>query len=154
MGNSASKSNFRESVYALNSGTISSSDTTFWNKLFSTKTSAEEIFTLIQANDVRVLRQSQPENLKTLIQQAVFQLQQIVSTPYLKYYTQALNAVRLLTRILPCVLEIQDDWLDMVFWGMEQEKDEEKNEKNEKEAPLGQRLIQTIMGLLFLVRRV
>lgn len=105
MGNSDSKSKFRESVYKLNNEVISSKNLEFWDKLWRIPTVAEEIFTLIQPDDVRMLRRQQPENLATMLRQAVSQIVQIVDTPVPKYYPQATNCVRVLTRLVPFILE-------------------------------------------------
>ncbi|RLN65190.1 hypothetical protein BBJ28_00020374 [Nothophytophthora sp. Chile5] len=105
MGNSDSKSKFRESVYKLNNEVISSKNLEFWDKLWRIPTVAEEIFTLIQPDDVRMLRHQQPKNLATMLRQAVSQLVQIVDTPVPKYYPQAINCVRVLTRLVPFILE-------------------------------------------------
>lgn len=105
MGNSDSKSKFRESVYKLNNEVMSAKNLEFWDKLWRIPTVAEEIFTLIQPDDVRMLRRQQPENLATMLRQAVAQLVQIVDTPVPKYYPQATNCVRVLTRLVPFVLE-------------------------------------------------
>jgi hypothetical protein len=105
MGNSDSKSKFRESVYKLNNEVVSAKQLEFWDKLWRIPTVAEEIFTLIQPDDVRMLRRQQPLNLATMLRQAVAQLIQIVDTPVPKYYPQAINCVRVLTRLVPFILE-------------------------------------------------
>lgn len=98
MGNSDSKSRFRESVYKLNNEIISAKNLEFWDKLWRIPTAAEEIYTLIQPDDVRMLRRQQPANLATMVRQAISQLTQIVKTPLPKYYSQATNCVRHATR--------------------------------------------------------
>lgn len=105
MGNSDSKSKFREAVYKLNNEVMSAKNLEFWDKLWRIPTVAEEIFTLVQPDDVRMLRRQQPENLATMLRQAVAQLVQIVDTPVPKYYPQAINCVRVLTRLVPFILE-------------------------------------------------
>ncbi|KAF1774579.1 Hid-1/Ecm30 [Phytophthora cactorum] len=145
MGNSDSKSKFRESVYKLNNEVISSKNLEFWDKLWRIPTVAEEIFTLIQPDDVRMLRHQQPENLATMLKQAVSQIVQIVDTPVPKYYQQALNCVRVLTRLVPFILEEGgDEFVEELFW-----KDETKDETTGAE-PLAKQMIHAIMGLLFL----
>lgn len=63
------------------------------------------MFTLIQPDDVRMMVRNQPNNLKLLVYQALAQLMQVVESPVEKYYPQALTCVRVLTRVLPFVLE-------------------------------------------------
>ncbi|KAG3100633.1 hypothetical protein PI124_g10429 [Phytophthora idaei] len=158
MGNSDSKSKFRESVYKLNNEVISSKNLEFWDKLWRIPTVAEEIFTLIQPDDVRMLRHQQPENLATMLKQAVSQIVQIVDTPVPKYYQQALNCVRVLTRLVPFILEEGgDEFVEELFWSVEGEEgvksgDEEDETKDETTGaePLAKQMIHAIMGLLFL----
>ncbi|ETI30919.1 hypothetical protein F441_21932 [Phytophthora nicotianae CJ01A1] len=158
MGNSDSKSKFRESVYKLNNEVISSKNLEFWDKLWRIPTVAEEIFTLIQPDDVRMLRHQQPENLATMLKQAVSQIVQIVDTPVPKYYQQALNCVRVLTRLVPFILEEGgDEFVEKLFWSVEGEEgvksgDEEDETKDETTGaePLAKQMIHAIMGLLFL----
>jgi High-temperature-induced dauer-formation protein len=105
MGQSASKEKFRESVNSLIEVDVSSDDADFWDELWKIPSSALEVFELLTANQVRRLRDDRFENLATLFTQAVAQLCQIVETPYNIYFDQALNCVRVLTRVLPFVLE-------------------------------------------------
>jgi hypothetical protein len=105
MGQSASKEKFRESVNALIEVDVSSDDADFWDELWKIPSSALEVFELLTAYQVRKLRDDRFENLATLFTQAVAQLCQIVETPYNIYFDQALNCVRVLTRVLPFVLE-------------------------------------------------
>lgn len=105
MGQSASKEKFRESVNALIQVDVSADDAEFWDELWKIPSSAEEVFELLPAASARRLRDERFENLATLFTQAVAQLCQIVETPYNIYFDQALNCVRVLTRILPFVLE-------------------------------------------------
>lgn len=151
MGNSDSKSKFRESVYKLNNEVISSKNLEFWDKLWRIPTVAEEIFTLIQPDDVRMLRHQQPENLATMLRQAVQQIVQIVDTPVPKYYQQALNCVRVLARLVPFILEESgDDFVEELFWSTGQKGEEESKEEVPGEEPLAKQMIHAIMGLLFL----
>ncbi|RQM23526.1 hypothetical protein B5M09_004121, partial [Aphanomyces astaci] len=106
MGNSDSKSKFRESVYKLSNEEVASRQLEFWDKLWKIPTTAEEIFTLIQPDDIRMLRQNQQGNLSTMLTQAISQLHQIVETPLPKYYPQAVNCIRVLTRVMPFILEV------------------------------------------------
>jgi hypothetical protein len=105
MGQSASKEKFRESVNALVSIDVSADDAEFWDELWKIPSSGQEVFELLSAKAVRKLRDDRFENLATLFTQAVAQLCQIVETPYSIYFDQALNCVRVLTRILPFLLE-------------------------------------------------
>lgn len=156
MGNSDSKSKFRESVYKLNNEVVSAKQLEFWDKLWRIPTVAEEIFTLIQPDDVRMLRRQQPLNLATMLRQAVAQLIQIVDTPVPKYYPQALNCVRVLTRLVPFILEdASDEFVDELFWQVEEVEDVDEDDDVDEHAkrqrePLAKQMLHAIMGLLFL----
>lgn len=117
MGQSASKEKFRESVTALIQVDVSADDAEFWDELWKIPSSAEEVFELLPPASVRRLRDDRFENLATLFTQAVAQLCQIVETPYSIYFDQALNCVRVLTRVLPFVLEKGKWWRQSkYFW--------------------------------------
>jgi hypothetical protein len=105
MGQSASKEKFAESVRALIQVEVSPDDADFWDELWKIPSSAEEVFELISSDSARQLRDDRFGNLATLFTQAVAQLCQIVETPYNIYFDQALNCVRVLTRVLPFLLE-------------------------------------------------
>ena len=109
----------------------------------------QEIFTLIQPDDVRALREKQPENLATMYRQAVAQLEQMVETPLTKYFSQGITCIRVLSRLTPFLLEdpgscmqlnwvysLEDAWVQELFWNSEHE--------------LGKKLIDCSMRLLFL----
>ena len=105
MGASASREKFRESVSALIEVDVSADDADFWDELWKIPNSGEEVFELIPPAAARKLRDERFANLATLFTQATAQLCQIVETPYNIYFDQALNCVRVLTRILPFLLE-------------------------------------------------
>lgn len=105
MGASASREKFRESVTALVEIDVSPDDANFWDELWKIPSSPEEVFELIPPQAARQLRDERFDNLATLFTQATAQLCQIVETPYNIYFDQALNCVRVLTRILPFLLE-------------------------------------------------
>ena len=84
---------------------VSPDDAEFWDELWKIPASAEEVFELITPEDARKLRDDRFDNLSTLFTQATAQLCQIVETPYNIYFDQALNCVRVLTRVLPFLLE-------------------------------------------------
>lgn len=105
MGASASREKFRESVNALIEVDVSPDDAEFWDELWKIPSSPDEVFELITPEAARQLRDERFDNLATLFTQATAQLCQIVETPYNIYFDQALNCVRVLTRILPFLLE-------------------------------------------------
>uniref|UniRef100_A0A7S4EEW3 HID1 domain-containing protein n=1 Tax=Pseudo-nitzschia australis TaxID=44445 RepID=A0A7S4EEW3_9STRA len=122
MGASASREKFRESVSALIEVDVSADDADFWDELWKIPNSGEEVFELIPPSAARKLRDERFANLATLFTQATAQLCQIVETPYNIYFDQALNCVRVLTRILPFLLEKgdlgdADERVEQLCWG-------------------------------------
>lgn len=122
MGQSASKEKFRESVNALIQVDVAADDAEFWDELWKIPSSMEEVFELLPASAARQLRDERFDNLATLFTQAVAQLCQIVETPYSIYFDQALNCVRVLTRVLPFLLEKgdlgdADENVEQLCWG-------------------------------------
>ena len=92
------------------------------DELWKIRTTAEEIFEMIGPEDVRLLREQHPGNLVTLFTQAVAQLCQIVHTPVPLYFDQALNCVRVLTRLLPFMLEAPNDTMvNHLCWSTDDE---------------------------------
>jgi len=122
MGASASREKFRETVTALIEVDVSPDDADFWDELWKIPSSAEEVFELISPDAARRLRDDRFDNLATLFTQATAQLCQIVETPYSIYFDQALNCVRVLTRVLPFLLEKgdlgdSDPNVEQLCWG-------------------------------------
>ncbi|KAL7550976.1 hypothetical protein ACHAWF_014186 [Thalassiosira exigua] len=133
MGASASKIKFRESLAALTDRDVSPSDTDFWDELWKIPSSSEEVFELLTPAAARRLRDDRFENLATLFTQSTAQLCQIVETPYTIYFDQALNCVRVLTRVVPFLLEkgdlgAGDPNVELLCWGENKDDDEEEGE--------------------------
>lgn len=122
MGASASKIKFRESLTSLTTRDVSASDAEFWDELWKIPASSEEVFELLTPTSARRLRDDRFDNLATLFTQATAQLCQIVETPYTIYFDQALNCVRVLTRVVPFLLEKgdlgeNDTNVELLCWG-------------------------------------
>lgn len=140
MGASASREKFRESVSALVEIDVSPDDANFWDELWKIPSSSEEVFELITPESARQLRDEKFDNLATLFTQATAQLCQIVETPYNIYFDQALNCVRVLTRILPFLLEKgdlsgdqDDEMVEQLCWGTGSSGNHVNNEKDADE---------------------
>ena len=122
MGASASKIKFKESLTALTIRDVAPSEVEFWDELWKIPSSPDEVFELLTPKNARLLRDTRFENLATLFTQATAQLCQIVETPYTIYFDQALNCVRVLTRIVPFLLErgdlsANDPNVELLCWG-------------------------------------
>lgn len=121
--------------------------------------------------------QEKPRNMRILFTQAVAQLYQVVETPYPVYFDQALNCVRILSRMCPQLLEkssMKDNKADSVtfakdlLWSRQRgdkpanasegetqatedaKKDEPESEEHQEPEPLAVILVNTLFHLLFL----
>uniref|UniRef100_A0A7S3JVS4 HID1 domain-containing protein n=1 Tax=Aureoumbra lagunensis TaxID=44058 RepID=A0A7S3JVS4_9STRA len=149
MGNSSSKGDLAEILGTLSQTDVSPEAHDFWDELWKLSTTPEDIFELIPPDDVRQLKRDRPENLVTLFTQAVAQLCQIVHTPVPMYFGQALNCVRILTRMLPFLLEDpSDEFSEKLCWSVEDEEEDE--DEDDKPQPLARLVIHAAAHLLFL----
>ena len=169
MGASASKIKFRESLTSLITRDVSPEDAEFWDELWKIPSSAEEVFELLTPANARRLRDERFDNLATLFTQATAQLCQIVETPYTIYFDQALNCVRVLTRILPFLLEKgdlgeNDPNVEALCWATSegnggkkrkggkdgQDEDEDDDDDDDNQEPLSLLVVHAAMHMLFL----
>jgi len=175
MGASASKIKFRESLTSLISRDVSPEDAEFWDELWKIPSSADEVFELLTPDNARRLRDERFDNLATLFTQATAQLCQIVETPYTIYFDQALNCVRVLTRVLPFLLEKGDLGdgdlnVEALCWGDhvdgnttvaskknrrnddddKNDDDEEDDDEDDSQEPLALLVVHAAMHMLFL----
>lgn len=136
--------------------------------------SAEDVFTLFSAADIRRTRDAHPENLETLIlavTSRLFVLRHHTSFPDPEVAPErdALNCIRILTRVLPFIYEKDEleGWQDNFFWGARQRRRTEvlfdetnpqdvavpasptAGELFEPAPPLMEELIDTLVDLLF-----
>ena len=81
MGGTSSRTAFCDIVKQLKSVDVDPQDQDFWDDLWKTSLSVEDIFELITPDDVRVIIADRPSNLRTLFTQAVAQLYQVDETP-------------------------------------------------------------------------
>lgn len=107
---------------------IDASDDIFWDQFWSENvTNVQDIFTLIPAPEIRVLREEAPSNLATLCYKAVEKLVKAVdnSCRTQREHQTVLNCCRLLTRLLPYIFE-DPDWKGF-FWSSLPGKDDEES---------------------------
>lgn len=146
MGNADTKLNFRKAVVQLTSKTqpIDAADDTFWDQFWCENVvNVQDIFTLIPAPEIRVLREEAPSNLATLCYKAVEKLVKAVdnSCRTQREHQMVLNCCRLLTRLLPYIFE-DPDWKGF-FWSSLPGKEDEES------VPLAHSLLNAISDLLF-----
>lgn len=140
--------------------------------------SSEDVFSLFSAADIRRTRDTCLPNLETLVlavTSRLFILRHHPSfpDPDLAPERDALNCIRILTRILPYIYEADDlqAWEEKFFWGVRRKRsrkaaisaevlfDESQNEDESKPKnkadeyeevnPLAEELIDTLIDLLF-----
>lgn len=139
--------------------------------------SAEDVFTLFSSADIRRTRDNAPANLETLVlavtsRLCVLRNHPSFPDPELAPERDALNCIRVLTRLLPYIYEADhlEAWEDKFFWGArrkrsrrgqlarsevlfdganpgEQPKDNASDFEEAK--PLAEELIDTLIDLLF-----
>lgn len=140
--------------------------------------SVEDVFSLFSHSDIRRTRDSALENLETLILAVTSRLNVLKNHPSfpdpdIAPERDALNCVRVLTRLLPFVYEADNltEWEEKFFWGMrrrrtrraqvsgeilfdEHQEDEDtttedQEQEFEEAKPLAEELIDTLIDLLF-----
>ncbi|XP_061383942.1 protein HID1 isoform X2 [Danaus plexippus] len=146
MGNADTKLNFRKAVVQLTSKSqpIDAADEGFWDQFWSESvTNVQDVFALVPGAEIRALREESPNNLATLVYKAVEKLVKIVDSSCRTQREQqtALNCARLLTRLLPHMLE-EPEWHGF-FWSQLPASGENES------IPLAQSLINAICDLLF-----
>lgn len=177
MGASDSKLVFKKGIFRLSEDKIIPADDPYWASFWELPESTEDIFSLFSPNDIRRTRDTALENLETLIlaiTSRLFILRHHPSFPDLEFAPErdALNCIRILTRILPYIYEAEQlqGWEDKFFWGVRRKRtrkaslardvlfDESQEELAKLEAageefeevkPLAEELIDTLIDMLF-----
>ncbi|KAK5941033.1 hypothetical protein PMZ80_006310 [Knufia obscura] len=178
MGASESKLVFKQGIFRLSEDRRIKPDDAYWQGFWELPESVEDVFSLFSPNDIRRTRDASIENLETLILAVTSQLNTLKNhpsfpDPELAPERDALNCVRVLTRILPFVYEADHlaEWEEKFFWGPRRRKSrraqiagevlfdesqrddtEEKNEEVEQyedAKPLAEELLDTLVDLLF-----
>jgi High-temperature-induced dauer-formation protein len=175
MGASDSKLVFKKGIFRLSEERHIPADDAYWNSFWELPESSEDIFSLFAPADVRRTRDNAIENLETLIlavTSRLFVLRHHPSFPDPEFAPEreALNCVRVLTRILPYIYEKETlhPWEDKFFWGPRRKRTRTASIANEvlfdgaNEAqarapveefedakPLAEELIDTLIDLLF-----
>eukprot|EP00600_Ochromonadales_sp_CCMP1393_P014832 CAMPEP_0175001240 /NCGR_PEP_ID=MMETSP0005-20121125/3024_1 /TAXON_ID=420556 /ORGANISM="Ochromonas sp., Strain CCMP1393" /LENGTH=931 /DNA_ID=CAMNT_0016256105 /DNA_START=25 /DNA_END=2820 /DNA_ORIENTATION=+ len=165
MGGSSSKSTFSNIVGKILVSDIDPSDHDFWDEMWKTVLPAEDVFDMISPEDVRKIISDHPNNMKTIVTQAVAQLYQVVETPYRIYFEQALNCSRIMS-LLPFLLESSSAEMKDLLWNRRAPSQQVSSENLAADSrdmgsegedadpqasePLAVILVNTIFHLLFL----
>jgi len=146
MGSSDSKLQLQSAVLSLQK-TPQGPDSELWEKLFSLPQSADDIFSFLTPQEIREVIRTQPKNLTTLISKAIEKLQLPPTSP--KSTLQVLNALRLLTRVLPLIFETDHkEMSESLFWSSSQSSEEDTT-RSQTQSFLGATLIDDLIQLLF-----
>ncbi|TRX95378.1 hypothetical protein FHL15_003709 [Xylaria flabelliformis] len=177
MGASDSKLVFKKGIFRLSEERHIPADDPYWTSFWELPESSEDVFSLFSPADIRRTRDRAIENLETLIlavTSRLFILRHHPSFPDAEFAPErdALNCIRVLTRILPYLYEVDSlqAWEDKFFWGTRRKRtrqsaianevlfDESQEERQDVKAPvdefedakpLAEELIDTLVDLLF-----
>ncbi|KAL1851259.1 hypothetical protein Plec18170_006584 [Paecilomyces lecythidis] len=179
MGASESKLVFKQGIFRLSEEKDIPADDPYWARFWELPESTEDVFSLFTPADIRRTRDSALSNLETLILAVTSRLIVLKNHPSFPDPDfapdrDALNCVRVLTRVLPFVYEADHlaDWEENFFWARRKKKtreaqiaaevlfDEAQNGDEQAQAerrkngyedvkPLAEELIDTLIDLLF-----
>ncbi|OAG41845.1 hypothetical protein AYO21_03848 [Fonsecaea monophora] len=181
MGASESKLVFKQGIFRLSEERNIAANDPYWTNFWELPESVEDVFSLFSHTDIRRTRDSALENLETLILAVTSRLIVLKNHPSfpdpdLAPERDALNCIRVLTRLLPYVYEADDlaEWEEKFFWGLRRRRtrrsqvsgeilfDDNQTEENtptdnrepefEDVKPLAEELIDTLIDLLFYAR--
>uniref|UniRef100_A0A8C1Z667 HID1 domain containing b n=1 Tax=Cyprinus carpio TaxID=7962 RepID=A0A8C1Z667_CYPCA len=153
MGNSDSKLHFRKAVIQLTTKTqpVEASEDVFWDQFWTdVNLTAQDIFTLVPAAEIRAVREESPSNLATLCYKAVERLVLNADSGCVceRDRQAVLSCTRLLTRILPYIFE-DPDWRGF-FWSTVPKVGKSLDEGDDGSTrPLAESLLTAISDLLF-----
>ncbi|KAM3500403.1 hypothetical protein MY10362_006421 [Beauveria mimosiformis] len=177
MGASDSKIVFKRGIFRLSEERNIPADDEYWTSFWELPESSEDVFSLFSPADIRRSRDQALENIETLIlalTSRLFVLRHHPSFPdnELAPEREALNCVRVLTRVLPYLYEKESlhPWEEQFFWGSRKRRtrqgaianevlfDESRDDKGETEGnkthfedakPLAEELLDTLVDMLF-----
>ncbi|KAJ3412358.1 hypothetical protein HDV05_000832 [Chytridiales sp. JEL 0842] len=97
-----------------------STDGEFFQQFWKLPENAEDVFNLFTPKDIRKIRDTAPENLETLLRKVSDRLLgflSLASKPTKQEIQEVLNCVRILTRIMPFLFELETYTLEeKIFW--------------------------------------
>ncbi|KOS18757.1 Ubp5-interacting protein [Escovopsis weberi] len=177
MGASDSKLVFKRGIFKLSEDRSIAVGDPYWTSFWELPESSEDVFSLFSPTDIRRTRDNALENVETLIQaltSRLFALRHHPSFPDVEIAPEreALNCIRILTRILPYLHEKENlaSWEETFFWGPRKKKTRKASIANEvlfdgahegakgavsppdefeDAKPLAEELIDTLIDLLF-----
>lgn len=180
MGASESKLVFKKGIFRLSEEARIPPDDPYWLGFWELPESVEDVFSLFSSSDIRRTRDASLENLETLILAVTSRLNALRNNPSFPNpetapERDALNCIRVLTRILPYVYEAENltEWEEKFFWGVRRRKirreqsqaevlfdESQTNDKDvsvqeediyENVKPLAEELLDSLIDLLFTI---
>lgn len=180
MGASESKLVFKKGIFRLSEEQAIPANDPFWLGFTELPESVEDVFSLFSPNDIRRTRDGSLENLETLLLIVISKLNTLKNhpsfpDPELAPERDALNCIRVLTRLLPYVYEAENltEWEEKFFWSTRRRRsrkaqlngevlfDESQTEDTtqpeldgeewEDAKPLAEELLDTLIDLLFCI---
>ncbi|KAF9891265.1 hypothetical protein FE257_004829 [Aspergillus nanangensis] len=179
MGASESKLVFKQGIFRLSEEKDIPADDPYWARFWELPESTEDVFSLFTPADIRRTRDHALSNFETLLLSVTSRLTILKNHPSfpdpdLAPDRDALNCIRILTRLLPFVYEAEhlEDWDDKFFWTrrkkrtreaqvaaevlfdeaqLEDQRDSQSPRPSDYEdvKPLAEELIDTLLDLLF-----
>ncbi|KAH7071311.1 high-temperature-induced dauer-formation protein-domain-containing protein [Paraphoma chrysanthemicola] len=176
MGASDSKLTFKQGIFRLSEPKEIPADDAYWTGFWELPESTEDVFSLFSPADIRRTRDHNLANLETLVLAVTSRLIVLRNhpsfpDPELAPERDALNCIRVLTRLLPFVYEADHlgQWEDQFFWAARRKRsrrgqlrsevifDEadpeqtptEQEPEFESAKPLAEEIIDTLIDLLF-----
>ena len=177
MGASDSKLTFKQGIFRLSEPEQIPADDEYWTGFWELPESTEDVFSLFSPADIRRTRDNNLANLETLILAVTSRLVVLCNhpsfpDPELAPERDALNCIRVLTRLLPFIYEADhlESWEDTFFWAERRKRsrrgqlrksevifDESDPDPTPTEAepeftkakPLAEEIIDTLIDLLF-----
>ncbi|KAL4805958.1 high-temperature-induced dauer-formation protein-domain-containing protein [Aspergillus unguis] len=179
MGASESKLVFKQGIFRLSEEKEIPADDPYWTRFWELPESTEDVFSLFTPADIRRTRDNALGNFETLLLSITSRLTSLKNHPSfpdpdIAPDRDALNCIRILTRLLPYVYEAEhlEEWEEKFFWTRRKKKtreaqlatdvlfDEAQTDENRDQAsprandyedvkPLAEELIDTLMELLF-----
>ncbi|KAH8423569.1 Hid1 family protein [Aspergillus melleus] len=177
MGASESKLVFKQGIFRLSEERDIPGDDPYWARFWELPESTEDVFSLFTPADIRRTRDHAIMNFETLLLSVTSRLMILKNhpsfpDPELAPDRDALNCIRILTRILPFIYEADylEEWEDKFFWGRrrrktreaqvaaevlfdeaqaEETRDQPRASEYEDKKPLAEELIDTLLDLLF-----
>ncbi|KAI8058695.1 high-temperature-induced dauer-formation protein-domain-containing protein [Gilbertella persicaria] len=161
MGTADSKLAFRKSVFRLyEEKNIAVTENEFWELFWTLPDSADDVFSLIGANDIRRTRDTARENIEILIDKILEKMQSILKAQNFPSgqhsINHLLNCCRVMTRLMPFIFESSEcmEWEETFFWTPRQVERPKKNPDDKPEYDIlpcrGELVLDLTIQALFL----